>query len=196
VQYIHDGEIQNELRLKIQPITIGPNAGDSLFKKMIGVKTTGKPDVYKDKWIVDVTDPLPLPIHTTATNDFALVVGSFKLVSYGEFKISLDASGNLIVDGSVRHVISQKINGVIVDYDIYDFNAGKEFPPAGTQTLLGLLGYPTIKFDELNLLKQCDTAKDYHQNAEWKRTFFVDINKDTPTSFYRNILLTNLFKGP
>lgn len=88
---------------------------------------------------------------------------------------------------------------MIVDYDTFDFNSGDMFPPRGGQTVGGWAGFPTLIFDELNLLKKCEGAKDYHQKAEWERKLFVKIAADAQRSgpgFYKDVLLNTLFTGP
>jgi hypothetical protein len=74
---------------------------------------------------------------------------------------------------SVYLTLSQNINGVKQAYDSYDFNPGEQFPPKWLSWLTEPAGYPTVINDELNLMKKCEGANDYTQQAGWDRTLDI-----------------------
>jgi hypothetical protein len=197
---IKAAEKRNELYFQIQRIGSGPNAGQSLIGTLDQVIQDGItrrfPTTGVDTWNYAKSNPLPIPVlRDTATQDFAVTVGSFQLTSTGSFEISrVSTGGSGHITGTVHHFISQRISGVTQPYDVFDFNPGGQFPPRWLAWLTELFDFPTFKNDELNLLKQCRFAKDYVQSASWTRT--VDVTMDWFA--LREVLRSGLlpFTGP
>lgn len=188
VSFVKTAEQENELRFLTQEDSTPPPSGGeiSLAKTVASFVDGGTPPPYDTTWdsklkagITNFATLNPLDV------DFLLRVGSFQLHSIGHFELSRitdSLNGNaVLITGTVKHSI----------HDRYDFNAGEQFPP------FPIPGFPTIVFDELNLLKKCDKAKDYWQDATWVRTFKVAYNPDDTTNdrAYWNGLLSE-FHGP
>ena len=165
VSLFKDAVTENKIMLETMPIGSGPNKGESLLKTISEVSRDGKPRTFADKWDSAVSTPLPLPYRNTATQDFAVTVGSFQVTTMGTFVVSKELNGQISIKADATDTITQKINGVKQPYDEFDFNSGDVFPP---YYLRWIPDIPTIVFDELNLLKKCAGANDYPQAGQLK----------------------------
>jgi hypothetical protein len=171
VELITDAENFNELRLLKLEIMRGEKKGESLIKVIRRVMKDGERGYFKDSWDEAKRYPIAVPFSdNTATVDFVLTVGSFQITSEGEFRVTY-VNNEVSLNGEVTHRLTQKIREVKQPYDMFDFEEDRSYPPEWVILLGGALGItiPSIKFNELNLLKKCDGAADYPQSASWNR---------------------------
>lgn len=196
--FIKSSQSTNEKNFQQRAIGNGPEAGQSLVGIGEAVKEDGKTRQFGDTWEDAVSVPLPTPLRDAASQDFTMTLGSYQLTSVGNFEVRIGTgTGNaatIHIEGTVHHFLSQKIGGVKQAYDRYDFKPGQQFPPIWLSWLTTLLGLPTVKNDELNLMKECEGANDYNLQANWDRTLNVTDNWFTLIhELYAGILE---FRGP
>ncbi len=187
VSLFTDAAFENKFRLHHNPIGNGPNKGDSLINTVIKVYKDGVTRTFSDQWDSAKSAPLPLPSRNAETNDFAVTVGSFQLTTKGTFVVSKEPDGKITIKANAVDTITQKVNGVKQPYDVFDFNSGEKFPPA---PLSWIPGMPTIYFDELNLLKKCKGANDYHQSGQVEEE--LEVTEDIQKLIQGMISPTNL----
>lgn len=195
---IKDAEKTNEERFQNKPTT----GGDSLIKTIKAVANDGQTREFGTTWDVAQKGPLPTPFRDTATEDFIFTVGSYQFTSVGNFEVSRVDAGTVLggptihIHGTVHHFLSQVINKVKQAYDMFDFNPGEQFPPPSLSWLTQPLGIPTVINDELNLMKKCEGANDYQQQAGWDRTMDITNGAVVLTHRLQEQNMPSLYTGP
>ena len=173
IEFVENGEYINEEKFLFEEIDKGPYKGNSLIKTVQKVMRDKTEQTFSHTNKFDKRRRDMYPYFATGNIsiiDFILTVGSFSLLSEGKFEIRVNEAGDIItIKGEVSHKI----------LELFDFNKNEKFPPDVMISLvilvpgLSSLENLQVNFDELNLLKKCDNAKDYYQKAEWKRSFIM-----------------------